>query len=194
MDVTPTPLSGTMPLIDRQRLTGASSLVPVRPATGGGAGGSGAEATAAGPDEVRGSPDGPDIVLASGIHLRRRRIGAAQVTAAELLQAVRGVQLLPLAHQRAIAMLGVPVELLPVQHLEQVAGTTEPVVGATAVSGPIGAGVPTLVRIAARSPWAAQGGAQAIGEVVQHELGHVISVLTRQDRSEEAAIRYAQTY
>ena len=104
---------------------------------------------------------------------------------------MRGVQLLPLAHQRAIAILGVPIELVPVQQLEQVAGTTEPVVGATAMSGPIGAGHADARADRDASPWAAQGGAQAIGEIVQHELGHVISVLVRQDRSEEAAIRYA---
>lgn len=205
MDVTSTTVGGRMPLSNRRRLSGATSLASdraalaaCRPAASGypahAAGGGGSAGSVGSPGEVTGVADGAMLVLPSGVRIQRRRIGTAQVSAAELSQAIQGIQLLPFAHQRAIAILGIPIELVPVQQLEQVAGTTQPVVGATAIDGPVGAGHPTRVRIATHSPWAAQGGAQGIGEIVQHELGHVISVLVRQDRSEAAATRYAETY
>jgi hypothetical protein len=37
-------------------------------------------------------------------------------------------------------------------------------------------------------------GANALAEVVQHELGHAISVLREQDRSEDAAAAYARRW
>lgn len=154
-----------------------------------------APAPAMQPAEVLGEPDGPDLVLPSGVRIRRKRIGGHVVSQAELLQAIRGVQLLPLQHQLVIARAGIPIELLPLRNLEQVAGTTEPVLGATAVAQDAsGTWIPTRIRVAVRSPEANVNVANAIGEVTQHEIGHAIAVLGSQDRSEETAIRYAQRY
>jgi hypothetical protein len=156
---------------------------------------SGGGTAAAAPPEVDGIQEGPDVVLASGVHIRRKRVGMFSVSQSELAQAIRGVQLLPLQHQLIIARAGIPIELLPIEHLEQVEGTTQPVLGATAVvHDSSGAWIPTRIRAAVRSPLAAQNPINSIGEVVQHEIGHAIAVLGHQDRSEEAAIRYAARY
>ena len=157
--------------------------------------GGGAAAAAAPPLEVDGVADGPDLVLPSGVRIRRKRVGMFSVTQAELQQAVRGVQLLPLQHQLVIARAGIPIELLPIAQLEQVSGTSQPVLGATAVvQDTNGAWIPTRIRVAVRSPLASTNGMNTIGEVTQHEIGHAIAVLGNQDRSEEAAHRYAQRY
>jgi hypothetical protein len=164
---------------------------PARTVAGGGA----VSSAAAAPVEVDGVQDGPDLVLPSGVRIRRKRVGMFSVTQAELQQAVRGVQLLPLQHQLVIARAGIPIELLPIAHLEQVSGTSEPVLGATAVvQDSSGAWIPTRVRVAVRSPLAAVNRMNSIGEVTQHEIGHALAVLGNQDRSEEAAIRYAARY
>lgn len=155
-------------------------------------------ATAAGVapmSEVDGLAEGADLVLPSGVRIRRKRVGGQSVSQAELTQAIRGVQMLPLQHQLVIARAGIPIELLPIQQLEQVAGTTDPVLGATAVvQDGSGAWIPTRIRVAVRSPLANANGANTIGEVTQHEIGHAIAVLGSQDRSEQAAERYAQRY
>lgn len=144
------------------------------------------------PAEVSGATDGPDVVLSSGMRLRRTRVGTARVTDFELAQAIRGVQLLPLSHQQVIARLGIVIELIPVRALEQIAGTTDPVVGATAIVGDIGRGRATRIRIATRmaeNPHPAR-----IEEIIQHEIGHVLAVTAYQDRSEAAAEAYAARY
>ena len=65
----------------------------------------------------------------------------------------------------------------------------------SSIEGANGVWTPTLVRVCVRSPLSANPGArEAVGEIVQHELGHVVAVLTGQDRSEAAAERYAITY
>lgn len=159
------------------------------------AGGGQAAAAAAAPVEVDGVQDGPDLVLPSGVRIRRKRVGMFSVSQAELQQAIRGVQLLPLQHQLVIARSGIPIELLPIAQLEQVSGTSQPVLGATAVvQDGSGAWIPTRIRIAVRSPLATTNRLNSIGEVTQHEIGHALAVLGNQDRSEDAAHRYAARY
>jgi len=149
-------------------------------------------APAAPPPEVHGTPTGPDLVLPTGVRIRLTRIGTATVTQAALAQAVRGIQLLPIPHQQLLARIGIPIQLLPVANLEQVPGTVNPVLGATAVgTDSDGRIVPSQIRIAAASTRAAP---YSISEVVQHEIGHAFAVVGRQDTSEAAAERYAATY
>jgi hypothetical protein len=118
------------------------------------------------------------------------RIGTARVGALQLQQAIRGIQLLPFADQQLLARLGIPVELVPVIQLERLAHATAPVVGATRVTGPDGSARPERLRVAA---YQARLGTSVL-EATQHEIGHVVAVTTRQDTSEDAAIRYAATY
>jgi hypothetical protein len=111
----------------------------------------------------------------------------AGVSRSELAQALAGIAQLPVADQRLLAASGIPVELWPV------AGLEDSLLGATTIiqNNENSRWQPTRVRIAVRSGYQ---GPQAIGEIVQHEIGHVISVLRNQDRSEEAAIAYAKRY
>lgn len=141
--------------------------------------------------DIRGDADGSDVVLPGGVIVRRRRVGAARVSDRELLDAARGVMMLPAADQQRIARAGVPIELLPVASLG-VGNLGGPILGSTAIEGSGGTWTPTLVRVVVRSPLSSNPGTrEAIGEIVQHELGHVNAVLTGQDRSEQAAERYA---
>lgn len=149
-------------------------------------------AAVASPAEVNGVTDGPDLVLPSGVRFRRKRVGSSVVTQQQLTQAIRGVQLLPFEHQVLIARMGIPIQLVPVTNLEQVPGTRDPVVGATAVIGPEGRGAATAIRIATRM--GELPNPTAIREVVQHEIGHVIAVTASQDRSEATAEAYARRY
>lgn len=153
-------------------------------------GGTGTSLASSAPGEVAGQVDGPDLMLPSGVRIRRRRIGSVRVGQAELQQAIRGVSLLPIADQQMIARLGIPVELVPVVQLERLPGTTAPVVGATRVTGPDGSARPERIRIAA---FQAQVGTQ-VQEAVQHEIGHALLVVSRQDLSEDSAIAYAAKY
>jgi len=137
--------------------------------------------------EIHGDPDGPPARLPSGIVVHRRSIGGRRVSTSEFLQAVRGIQLLPRADQLAIARAGVPVYLVPSTLLENT------LLGATTIVQPTEGAPwrPTLVRVAVS---AGRQGTEATGEIVQHELGHVLAVLNGQDRSEAAAERYAHSY
>lgn len=159
---------------------------------GGGSGGVSAGAmqtlaAAAPPVTIRGARDGPDITLSNGIKVRRMTVGNARVTERELHEAIRGILVLPVADQRLIARAGIPVELVPTSALEG------GILGATTIlQSSAGGWSPSLVRVAVRSPLSNQGnGRERIGEIVQHELGHVRAVLLGQDRSEQAAERYA---
>lgn len=191
MDVTRTPLPGWTPLRPGRQ------LLPALTAGGGGAVASGVaqpreSSAVAVPATLDGEADGPDVVLASGVRIRRLRIGAFRVPDARVWEAIRAVQLLPVQDQVALARTGIAVELLPLRNLEQVAGTIDPVIGATTIDGPLGKGVPTRLRIAADS--AALNRRASVTEAVQHEIGHVLAVMTRQDRSEATAIAYAKQY
>ena len=48
--------------------------------------------------------------------------------------------------------------------------------------------VPTSIRVAARAHGV---GRDSLHEIVQHEIGHAIAVIRRQDASEDAAEQYA---
>ena len=181
MDVTATPLGRTPKF---------SHYVPPPVAAGGGRGGGAADAHAADPPEIAGVPDGPDLLLPSGVRIRKKRIADRVVGNLQVEQAVRAVQLLPLADQQLLARLGIPVELVPVTQLERLASATAPVVGATLITSLAGTSRAERLRIAA---YQSQVGT-SLAEAIQHEIGHVVAVTTRQDTSEDAAIRYAATY
>lgn len=189
MDVARPPIPGMMPHLSQREPLRADARAYGRAAAGGtvDGGGSAGGGEAA---EVNGPADGPDVVLPSGVRIRRKRIGAARVGDAELQQAIRAVQLLPVAHQLLIARLGLPIELVPVAQLERLPGTTEAVVGATLVLGPDGAARPAKIRIAAYQAQVRS----SVTEAVQHEIGHAIAVVARQDTSEETATQYARSY
>ena len=136
-------------------------------------------------NELHGVPDGAPFKRPSGILIYRRAVGNAHVTQTELLAAARGISALPLEHQRAIAQAGIPVLLLPTAALEQgLLGATSIVQQETTSQWR-----PTMVRIAVR---ANRSGIETTPEITQHELGHVMSVLQRQDLSEAAAQAYAR--
>lgn len=117
------------------------------------------------------------------------------MSAHELNQAIHAIRLLPVQHQLLLARAGIAIELVPATQLEQVPGTTDAVLGATAITHSDSTGwTPTRIRVATRSALSSHGGINGIEEVTQHEIGHAISVLTTQDRSEDAARRYAQLY
>lgn len=196
MDVTRTALPGMTPhLAYRMLLRAADDAALTRRAAvaGGGTNLSATTRALAQPmnaPEINGPADGPDILLPTGVRIRRKRIGSARVGDAELQQAIRGVQLLPVAHQNLIARLGLPIELVPVVQLERMVGKTDPIVGATAIEGPDGSARPTRIRIAAYQAQVRT----SVTEATQHEIGHAIAVQLRQDTSEATAMRYAQMY
>lgn len=137
--------------------------------------------------ELHGQPDGPPLVLSNGIVVQRQQVDGARVTPDELLAAVAGIRRLPESDQRLIAQSSVPIALLPV------AGLEDGLLGATTIvqqdkSSPW---KPTLVRVAVRAGLERD---ESTPEILQHELGHVVSVLNGQDFSEQAAERYAQAY
>ena len=137
--------------------------------------------------EVHGVADQRDVLLPSGVVLRRKRIGYHQVTDAQMQAAAAGIMRLPLEHQRYIAQLGVPIELVPVAALEN------GILGATTINErDSGLWQPTHIRIAARA--GKSGGREELGEIVQHEIGHVVAMGTSQNRTEEAAESYAARY
>lgn len=137
--------------------------------------------------ELHGDADGPPTRLPTGVLVQRRRIGDRRVSTAEFLQAVRGISLLPKQHQQALARAGVPIYLVPS------AGLEDGLLGATTIVQDTDGSNwrPTLVRVAVS---ANRRGTEATAEIAQHEIGHVIAVLTGQDRSEAAAEAYARRY
>ncbi len=142
-------------------------------ATGGGSGG-----------EVHGVAVGPAIVMPSGVRVVREQLGTARVSDLQLRQILLGIAQLPVADQQLLASRGIEIHLLPTGGLEQ------GLLGAT-----------TIVRENASTPWrptlvrvavAAGGvGREANSEIVQHEIGHCVSVIERGDNSELAADTYA---
>jgi hypothetical protein len=187
MDVSSSPIPGTMPYLAHREPLRARPQVAGRAAPGESVGGGGSTGML---PEVAGQLDGPDLMLASGVRIRRRRIGTVRVGNEQVQQAIRGVSLLPMAHQQLIARLGIPIELVPVVQLEHVPGTTAPVVGATRIVGPDGAVRPERIRIAAFQAQVRS----SVEEAVQHEIGHAIAVVANQDTSEDTAIAYAARY
>lgn len=140
--------------------------------------------------EVAGVPEGPEMVLPSGVRIQLQRLDSRSVGADHLRDAIRGVLKLPMSHQRLFATLDIPIELVPVINLEDLPGSVNPVVAATRVVGPDGAARPDRMRIAAYQSILGT----EVEEAVQHEIGHALNVLTRQDLSEDAAEAYAARY
>jgi hypothetical protein len=197
MDVTRSPIPGMMPHLAHHPALAKRVVLEAAPPVDrqvAGGGGPAPPTVSGGGDSltppIQGSIDGPDVLLPSGVRIRRKRIGAFRVGRFELQQAIAAVQLLPLQHQQLIARLGIPIELVPVAQLEQMSHTTQPVVGATLIDGPDGHGRPTQIRIAAFQSRLNTN----LGEAVQHEIGHAIAVVANQDTSEQTAIQYAQSY
>ncbi|MCW2972536.1 MAG: hypothetical protein JWN72_809 [Thermoleophilia bacterium] len=114
------------------------------------------------------------------------RIGhadGAKVTARELATTRAAIAALPAADRALLVRHGLHVELVPKQSLGQ------GMLGATLITRDAGDRLtPTSIRVASR---ATGKGPEALREVVQHEIGHAISVLRKQDRSEDAAAQYA---
>jgi hypothetical protein len=139
------------------------------------------------PQELFGVADGTAYRLRSGIVVQKRRVGNDRVSRDALRDILRAIDLLPAADQSLIARTGIVIMVLPVAALEGgLLGAT------TIVQDTVGAPWrPTVVRVAAH---AGRNGAEATGEIVQHEIGHVLAVLTRQDRSEAAAADYARRH
>ena len=192
MDVTRTPLPGMTPhLAYRTLLRAADVAASTSSAAAAGVTASGGGTVGGGSaPEINGPADGPDIVLTSGVRIRKKQIGSARVGDAELQQAIRGVQALPVADQMLLARLGLPIELIPVVQLERMPGMTDPVVGATLILGPDGSAKPAKIRIAAYQAHLKS----SVTEAVQHEIGHTLAVVANQDTSEATAIRYARQY
>jgi hypothetical protein len=143
--------------------------------------------------ELHGKPDGAPIVLPSGITIDLRQVGTLRVTVSQLQAVEAGIALLPLADQQVVARAGVHVQLLPTTALEQTEAGHD-LLGATTIiqEGPANSPwIPTLIRVAVAG---GRSGTEATPEVIQHEIGHVVSVERYQDRSEAAAIAYAKRY
>ena len=209
MEVSHSLIPGMKPLASQPRLPGATSLAPggvagtaTRPLTmraihvDGGGGVHAPHAHNAPRGIFAEQIDGPTLVTATGVRIRRMRIGQARVSEAALQQALAGLAALPTAHQTLIARLGVTIDLVPSTRLAPIAGLdARPVLGATNIArDETGTWIPTGIRVAVNAPSSIPGTVEAVGEVLQHEVGHVIAVTSRQDRSEAAAIAYARRY
>lgn len=135
----------------------------------------------------RTGPRAMRLASAPGVLVVPDSRGGKSVTQNEMQQAVAALRALPAADLALIARKGIAIHLVPVSGLE------DGLLGATTIiqDDPTSPWVPTKIRIAVR---AGLTGSESIGEIVQHEFGHAVSVLRHQDRSEEAAIRYAREH
>lgn len=112
--------------------------------------------------------------------------GGRKVRAKDLAAARAAIARLPASDCALLARYGLRVELVGRSSLEQ------GMLGATSiVRDSSDRWVPIQIRVAARS---GGKGPDSLAEVVQHEVGHAISVLRGQDRSEDAAEAYARRY
>lgn len=110
----------------------------------------------------------------------------ARVDARELRIARAAVAKLPAADRALLATHRLTVELVPRSSLE------DGMLGATEVRrGPGDGWQPTRIRVASRIEG---DGVESLAEVVQHEIGHALAVIRAQDRSEDAAGRYARRW
>ncbi len=125
--------------------------------------------------------------MSGGLMISADVLAGYQVRSGVVQAALRALRKLPEADRALIAQHGIAIRLLPVSGLEN------NLLGATTIvqDGADGSWRPTEIRIAAA---AGLSGSQATGEIVQHEFGHAVAVLRRQDRSEAAAIRYARSH
>jgi hypothetical protein len=113
--------------------------------------------------------------------------GPNAVTRAELAQAVAAMRRLPAADIALLAERGIRIRLLPTRGLEQ------GLLGATTIlrDDDYSEWYPSDIRIAAK---AGLRGVESLGEIVQHEIGHAVSVIRYQNRTERAAIAYARSH
>jgi hypothetical protein len=127
--------------------------------------------------------------MASGLHgiaVLPAVFNGRQVTSPVMQAALSALRQLPEEDLALIARKGIRISLLPVSSLE------DGLLGATTIQQVSDSSWrPTEIRIAAA---AGLPGGQAVGEIVQHEVGHAVAVLRKQDRSEEAAISYANNH
>lgn len=111
-------------------------------------------------------------------------IGKRKVRASEQAAVERAIAQLPKADRALLAKHGLKVQLVPKASLE------DGMLGATRiVRATDGTWAPTTIRVASRL--ADRRGMNSIGEVAQHEIGHALAVIRKQDRSEAAAEAYA---
>lgn len=124
---------------------------------------------------------------AAGVLVVPETVDGRRVTQREMNQAVAALRLLPGVDLALVASKGIQIHLYPSSGLEG------GLLGATTIVQDNGSGPwkPTMIRVAVRSGLT---GNEAIGEIVQHEFGHAVSVLREQDRTEDAAIAYAKRW
>ena len=112
--------------------------------------------------------------------------GSKRVTSTELQVARAAVAKLPKADRALLAKHGLHLKLVPRQSLDDgMLGAT------TVVAAASGRWTPTSIKVASRIDGK---GAESLGEVIQHELGHAVSVIRTQDRTEDAAEAYARRW
>ena len=108
------------------------------------------------------------------------------VTRAQRTVVRAAIARLPAADRVLLAKHGLQVHLVGTKSLEDgMLGAT------TVVRDDDGRLRPTAIRVASRVHGT---GVESLAEVVQHEVGHAISVLRAQDRTEDAAARYARRH
>lgn len=123
---------------------------------------------------------------AVGHVVTQQRATGERVAARELREAKQAVAKLPKADRALLARHGLRVTLVPTKSLE------DGMLGATSIErARDGRWMPTEIRVASRIHGK---GAESLAEVVQHEIGHALSVLRDQDRSEDAAHAYARRH
>jgi hypothetical protein len=113
--------------------------------------------------------------------------GKSKVRAAERAAVEGALAKLPAADRALLAKHRLKVELVPKAALE------DGMLGATTVHRERdGTWVPTRIRVASRL--SDRSGMNSLAEVAQHEVGHALAVLRRQDRTEDAAEAYARRH
>ena len=114
------------------------------------------------------------------------RAPGSKVTAGELSAVRSALAKLPASDRALLARNHLRVELVPRASLEDgMLGATEVVRGSDERLRP------TRIRVASHVTGT---GADSLAEIAQHEVGHAISVLRHQDRSEDAAEQYARDH
>ncbi|MCW2923015.1 MAG: hypothetical protein JWM98_419 [Thermoleophilia bacterium] len=122
----------------------------------------------------------------TALRVTTARSGDHAATTAELRTARAAVAKLPAADRALLAKHGLHVELVGRASLG------DGMLGATnVVKVDDGPWTPTSIRVASHIHGR---GPSSLAEVVQHELGHAVSVLRHQDRSEDAAEAYARRW
>lgn len=113
--------------------------------------------------------------------------GKRKVRAREAEVVERAIAKLPKADRALLAKHGLKVQLVPKASLE------DGMLGATRiVRESNGSWRPTSIRVATRLE--DRKGMNSLGEVAQHEIGHALAVIRKQDRSEDAAEAYARRH